>query len=99
MIIGASPDPPPQGLRAMVNCQEFGRVLYDFVAKELPAERREEIDHHLAECPACRSALKQYEQTIHLAGSLPPTPTPPTLLERFKAALKNDLSPTKPDRD
>lgn len=83
----------------MVNCQDFSRSLYDFVAKELPLEQQGEIDHHLTECAACRNVLKQYEQTIHLARSLPPAPPPESLLERFKAALENDLSPTKPDRD
>jgi anti-sigma factor RsiW len=99
MILGASPDLPPQSLRAMVNCQEFSRVLYDFVAKELPAERHGEVEQHLAGCAACRNVLKQYEQTILLARALPSAAPPESLLERFKAALKNDLSPMKPERD
>jgi hypothetical protein len=83
----------------MVNCQDFSLSLYGFVAKELPPEQQGEMDQHLADCAGCRKLLEQYQQTLHLAHSLPQAPPPESLLKRFKAALKNDLSPTKPDRD
>jgi anti-sigma factor RsiW len=83
----------------MVECRDFPQLLYGFVAKELSRERQDEVERHLAQCAGCQDELRLYEETIRLARSLPPVPPPPALLERFKEALENDFSPSKPARN
>jgi anti-sigma factor RsiW len=83
----------------MVKCDDFAQLLYRYFANELSPELREEVDRHLAGCASCSNSLRQYEETVRVARSLPSLKLPTSLLEQFKAALEKDLSPLKPDGD
>jgi anti-sigma factor RsiW len=79
----------------MVTCDDFGALLDALVGDELPAARRQEIAAHLARCCRCSDELARYRQVIALARRLPARPPPPTLLDRFRAAL-DDRSASTP---
>jgi anti-sigma factor RsiW len=78
----------------MVSCQDFTEALLDFVAKELPPHRQEELEKHVAACQACSGALAGYQRVVALARELPRPALPEGFLERFrKAAEKKESRP------
>jgi anti-sigma factor RsiW len=74
----------------MMTCRELVELLIDFVADELPPERRQHLEHHLQKCPPCLAYLETYQATIKLTRQLPCVPVPPELLERLRAALREE---------
>jgi predicted anti-sigma-YlaC factor YlaD len=67
-------DDDPEGGRHHVTaetteltCREVTDFLDAYLDGELRAEERLRFDEHLAECPDCRTYLRQYEVTIALA--------------------------------
>ena len=50
-----------------LTCREVTDFLEAYLDGELRAEERLRFDEHLAECPDCRTYLRQYEATIALA--------------------------------
>ena len=76
----------------MTTCEELIGFLGDYVAGELPPERRERFEKHLAACPSCREYLRSYRLTIQAArGALPNTPdiedVPPEVLTAILATI------------
>ncbi|MGH7856238.1 MAG: zf-HC2 domain-containing protein [Candidatus Binatia bacterium] len=47
-------------------CGEVITFLFEFLEEEIPAERRNEFDRHLAICPSCRNYLASYRETLLL---------------------------------
>jgi anti-sigma factor RsiW len=45
-------------------CREVLEFLGDYVADELPPERREAFERHLARCTSCVAYLASYRETI-----------------------------------
>ena len=76
----------------MMTCRELVELLIDFLDGDLPEERRRHIEEHLAFCPPCLTYLETYRVTIQLTRRLPDVPPPPELLERLKAALREQPS-------
>jgi anti-sigma factor RsiW len=74
----------------MITCRELVELLIDFIADELPPERRQHIEHHLQKCPPCVAYLETYRATIKLTRQLPCGPVPPELLARLRAALSEE---------
>lgn len=77
-----------------MNCRELAELLIDYVAEELPAERRRHIEQHLKLCPPCEAYLKTYRLTIKLTRCLPrDTPPPPQLMARLRSAVEGMKPP------
>jgi anti-sigma factor RsiW len=74
----------------MMTCRELVELLLDFLDGELPEERRRILEAHLALCQPCLNYLETYKVTIQLTRRLPDIPPPPELLERLKAALREE---------
>ena len=74
----------------MMTCRELVELLLDFLDGELPEERRRVLEAHLSLCQPCLNYLETYKVTIQLTRRLPDTPPPPELLERLKAALREE---------
>jgi len=49
-----------------MTCREFIDFLDDYVASDLPGDRRKLFEEHLAICPDCVHYLASYRQTIAL---------------------------------
>jgi anti-sigma factor RsiW len=72
----------------MLSCQDFSDALYPFFAHELPADRRAELERHLADCERCRADLAWYELIVQLLGQLPAVSLPHHLRKRFRAECR-----------
>ncbi len=48
-------------------CREVITFLADYLANELPPERRAAFERHLALCDSCVDYIAMYESTIRLA--------------------------------
>ena len=53
-------------------CRELIAFLDDYVANELPPERREAFETHLSRCPSCTAYLASYRDTIAAAKGAAP---------------------------
>ena len=49
-------------------CNELVELVTDYLDDALPADRRAQVDAHLATCPGCRSVLAQWREVIRLGG-------------------------------
>jgi anti-sigma factor (TIGR02949 family) len=74
----------------MMTCRELVELLLEFLDGELPEDRRLRLESHLALCEPCLKYLETYKVTIQLTRRLPDAPPPPELLERLKAALREE---------
>jgi anti-sigma factor RsiW len=72
----------------MITCRELAELLLDFVADQLPPERREHIEQHLALCSSCVAYLEGYRLTVQMTRRLPRPPLPPDLARQLLALLE-----------
>jgi anti-sigma factor RsiW len=49
-----------------MTCRQLVDVTIDYVAGELPADARAEVEAHRADCPECAAYLETYAATIAL---------------------------------
>ena len=49
-------------------CQELVEVITTYLEGTLPAGDRARFEAHLAECPGCRTYLRQMRATVHVLG-------------------------------
>ena len=47
-------------------CQELIEFLGDYIAGDLPSERVQDFERHLAQCPSCTAYLASYRETIRI---------------------------------
>ncbi len=64
--------------------------LSDFLAGDLTVAATAAIEAHLANCPACTTALAALQRTIALLRTLPPLPAPASLRQRLLAVVRDD---------
>ena len=74
-----------------LTCRELVASLDAFLARELPSERAERFERHLAGCSDCRAYRESYGSAIELGraallGGEPP-PVPEELVDSILAAL------------
>lgn len=75
----------------MTTCRELIEFLDDYVAGELPPERRESFQRHLTNCPSCTAYLDSYRTTIQAAKTTAHVEIediPPEVLVAILASLK-----------
>ena len=51
-------------------CQQLIDFLDDYVAGELPPDRIEGFEYHLARCPSCVAYVASYRETIRVTQHL-----------------------------
>jgi anti-sigma factor RsiW len=62
-------------------------LLADFVERQLPLEVHEQLERHLAKCPACVTQLKTYQSTVSLLRSIRDEDLPAELRCTLKSFL------------
>jgi anti-sigma factor RsiW len=75
-----------------LTCKQIFLRLSEYLDGDLPPDLCEEIQRHLAVCPACRAFTNTLRATIELCGKLPPVPIPPDLRRKLRAALRAHLA-------
>lgn len=55
------------GAQAELTCRDAIEFLAAYIDGDLAAVQRALFERHLAACPDCRTYLRQYQTTIHLA--------------------------------
>jgi anti-sigma factor RsiW len=78
----------------VITCRELARLLCDYVSDELPLERRDHVEQHVASCPSCAAYFQSYVTVVQLTRSLPAAPLPPHLVQRLSAVLAAQQRPT-----
>ena len=48
----------------MITCRELIEFLDEYVGDQMPADRRDAVDRHLAVCPDCVNYVDAYRKTI-----------------------------------
>jgi anti-sigma factor RsiW len=79
----------------MITCRELIDFLGQHLDGELSPGEQAEFDRHLAVCPACRSYLESYRETIRLGKAAcsspedrPPDDIPEDLVKAILAARR-----------
>lgn len=83
-------------------CRQLIAFLDDYLSGEQALAVRAEFERHLADCPACRSYLAEYETTVRLArsaGDDTPTDAPEELIQAILAARGRGDGGTTPPPD
>jgi anti-sigma factor RsiW len=62
-------------------------LLADYLEGRLPEASRQELERHLAGCPACEAYVVSYRSTVDLLHSLSEDDLPPELRLRLRAFL------------
>jgi anti-sigma factor RsiW len=71
-----------------LDCNELVELVTEYFDGTLDATTRARLEHHLAECPYCRTYLEQMRLTIAAAGSLEPEAVPADVLDRLTNAYR-----------
>jgi hypothetical protein len=77
----------------MSSCRDLRESLYEFVARELPAQRQDELHQHVSCCPPCAAFVDSYQVTIQLARRLPPLPLSPECWARLQTVIQGESPP------
>ena len=73
---------------AELACDELVELLTDYLEGALEPGRRAAVEEHLVICPGCATYLRQFDETIRLAGSLGPEGAPPAALGALRRAFR-----------
>jgi hypothetical protein len=74
----------------MITCKEIAEQLLEYCGGELPKEYCELICNHLLLCGHCQNYFDSYQITIRLTRRLPMAAMPQHLLDKVRAALKEE---------
>ena len=67
-----------------MNCQELNAFLDTLAPTDRSAAQRQDVERHLASCPACRASWAAFDEV----AAAPIPKTPPALQRRIAAALE-----------
>lgn len=77
--------------RGTMNCEEFEEISGAYALDAVTPTERQEAQAHLAECPACRSRLKELRSVVALLPLSVTQVTPsPSLKARIIAAIEQE---------
>ena len=68
-------------------CGSVGRLLADYLERQLQPDLRLELEAHLQKCPRCLAQLRTYESTVSLLRSLRDDELPPDLRLTVKSFI------------
>lgn len=73
----------------MITCRQLVEQLLDFIDDQLPAEYREQVEHHLCDCSSCVAYVESYRCTVQLTRRLPCVPLPRDLQAQLQLILED----------
>jgi anti-sigma factor RsiW len=74
-------------------CKSVHKLLFDYVQGNLSADLKQELDHHLSDCPGCMEYVKTYAATIRATHQFCPkcTEIPPEVERKLKEFIQLKL--------
>lgn len=78
-------------MTSLVTCKDFLNELNDYLDDSVEGEVREELEHHLSECPNCYVVCDTTKKTIQIYRGTEAYPMPAEVGERLAAALRSKL--------
>lgn len=66
-----------------MNCADLDILLCDYVDGTLPADRRKELEEHLASCATCAEMARDVSAAVGFLEHVPPVEPPPELLTKI----------------
>lgn len=76
----------------MVTCKDFLSELSEYLDDTVEKGVREELEHHLRECPNCFVVCDTTKKTIQIYHDREPYPVPEDVHQRLVSALKAKLA-------
>jgi anti-sigma factor RsiW len=73
-----------------MTCKELAELMMAYCDGELSADCCEIICEHIRMCGPCLNYMESYRITVKLCRDLPAAAVPQHLLDRVRAALKED---------
>jgi anti-sigma factor RsiW len=76
----------------MTSCKNIKKQLSAYMDNELPAEKRRQIEGHLAECRDCPQLLAEWKQVYFQLAETPEAPAAPFFETRLQARLEQTFT-------
>jgi anti-sigma factor RsiW len=80
----------------LLTCKQFLDELSEYLDENLPAEDRNKLEKHIAECPNCWVISNTTRRTIQIYRGMEPVPIPGDVQDRLMAALERKLASRRP---
>ena len=77
----------------MPTCRDVSELATDYMERALPLRESLGVRFHLSRCVACRTYIKQLQQTVALLGNRALGEPPPGLTERVTRAATSRGGP------
>ena len=71
-----------------MNCKKCQRLLVDLLYEELSPGRRQKVESHLEECPACAREFEALKSTRRVFAQIDDPSPSPEVETRIKAAAR-----------
>ncbi|MDW8051883.1 MAG: zf-HC2 domain-containing protein [Armatimonadota bacterium] len=79
-----------------MKCKRYEQWLWDEVEGQLSADRRQQLQAHLAECERCRQLRERVRATYHALHTLPRHRAPEHVFARVAPRLAAQHKPARP---
>ena len=77
----------------MTACPEFLELMSTSLDQALPPDEQARLDKHLADCPECRTALKELRWTHAQIRKIEAVETPPWMASKIMARIRSEAAP------
>lgn len=71
-----------------ISCRQVVEVVTDFLEGQLPVERRDLFERHMAMCTWCQTYLDQMRETLATVGRLRDDDVPEALVDSLALAFR-----------
>jgi len=75
----------------LVTCKDFLNELSEYLDDSVQGDVREELEHHLSECPNCYVICDTTKKTIQIYQGTEAYPIPAEVHDRLEQALRSKL--------
>lgn len=74
-----------------MRCKQIHTQLIEYLEDALDARSREQIDHHLHQCPTCREELQAFKATIEMLQTVPVQEPPDAFWTGFTSEVMGKI--------
>ncbi len=70
-----------------MNCQEFDKLIVDYIEGDLASNQNKAVEDHLQHCNKCKIAFENYNEIILNTNRLPNFRCPDTVIEKVYSSI------------